>query len=33
MVPTNCSQIQIYVGGPNIGMDLYTDEATLLFVQ
>lgn len=32
-VPENCTDIEIYIGGPNIGMDLYTDEATLLFVQ
>lgn len=33
MVPANCTQISIYIGGPDVGMDLYTDEATLLLVQ
>lgn len=35
MVPTGCSglDIELYVEGPDIGLDLYVDEVTVLFVQ
>lgn len=32
-IPQDCTQVLLYIGGPNIGMDLYTDQASLTFVQ